>query len=143
MGVNVKRVKEMDLPTAFDHFAVLKPDLLLDQLPVGPRIYEELDKRYDNFRSHVLISAHQFSGDWDTWEKHPAGDEMVVLLSGRAELLLRTGAGDESTILSQPGEYVAVPRNTWHTARISEPTRMLFITPGEGTAHEHLPEAGK
>jgi hypothetical protein len=28
---------------------------------------------------------------------------------------------------------VVVPRNTWHTARVSGTTRMLFITPGEGT----------
>jgi len=35
--------------------------------------------------------------------------------------------------LNQVGEYVLVPKNTWHTAKVRKPSRMLFITPGEGT----------
>ena len=33
------------------------------------------------------------------------------------------------------GRYygIIVPRDTWHTARVHRPARMLFITPGEGT----------
>jgi quercetin dioxygenase-like cupin family protein len=56
-----------------------------------------------------------------------------VLLSGRATLKLKTGDGERQAVLSEAGSYVVVPRNTWHTAKISEHTRMLFITPGEGT----------
>lgn len=37
--------------------------------------------------------------------------------------------------LSEPGTYVLIPRGTWHTATTSEPTRMLFLTDGEGTDH--------
>lgn len=124
----------------FDHFVVLKPDLLLDQLQVSSDIYQRLDEQYDQFRSHTLISAHQFTEDWSTWEKHPAGDEMVVLITGHAELILRKASGDESVELKEPGSFVLVPRDTWHTARVSEPTSMLFITPGEGTENETHPE---
>lgn len=123
----------------FDHFVVLKPDLLLDQLQVSSDIYQRLDEQYEQFRSHTLISAHQFTEDWSTWEKHPAGDEMVVLLTGHAELILRKASGDESVELKEPGSFVLVPRDTWHTARVSEPTSMLFITPGEGTENETHP----
>lgn len=127
------------MPRVFDHFVVLKPDLLLDQLQVSPDIYERLDEQYDQFRSHTLISAHQFTQDWPTWEKHPAGDEMVVLLSGRAEFIFRKASGDESVELKEAGSFVLVPRDTWHTARVSEPASMLFITPGEGTENETDP----
>jgi mannose-6-phosphate isomerase-like protein (cupin superfamily) len=127
------------VPTVFDHFSVLKPDLLLDTLEVSPEVYQELDDRYNGFRSHALISAFEFSDNWPNWEKHPAGDELVILLSGRAEFVLRLESGDESTVLEEPGSFVMVPRNTWHTARINQPTRVLFITPGEGTQHAVSP----
>lgn len=122
-----------------DVFAVLKPDLSVKPVKVSPGIYEELDERFDQFRGHVLISEYPFTGDWPSWERHPAGDEVVVLLSGEVEMVLRTDAGDESVMLGEAGAYVIVPAGTWHTARISEPTRMLFITPGEGTGHSEAP----
>jgi len=40
--------------------------------------------------------------------------------------------------LAKPGDYVVVPRGTWHTAHVSVPTRMLFVTPGEGTENKAL-----
>jgi quercetin dioxygenase-like cupin family protein len=50
--------------------------------------------------------------------------------------------GDECVRLSEPGTFVIVPKNTWHTARIHAPTRMLFVTPGEGTVNAEQPERG-
>tara|TARA_R110002072_G_scaffold64_10_gene444 strand:+ start:1486 stop:1881 length:396 start_codon:yes stop_codon:yes gene_type:complete len=130
------------MPQIFDHVVVLKPELLLDQLEASPEIYQKLDENYDQFRSHTLIAAHQFTEDWSTWEMHPHGDELVVLLSGQAVLLLRQEAGDESVVLNKPGAFAIVPKGTWHTARISEATSMLFVTPGEGTENETSPPSG-
>jgi mannose-6-phosphate isomerase-like protein (cupin superfamily) len=114
-------------------FAVLKPDLSVEPITVSPGIYDELDKKFDRFRGHVLVAEYEFSEDWSTWERHPAGDEIVVLLSGKAEMVLHKDAGDESLVLVEPGSYVIVPEGTWHTAKTSVTTRMIFITPGEGT----------
>lgn len=122
-----------------DVFAVLKPDLGVDLTPVTPTIYQELDAKYDNFKSHTLVSIHNFESDWNVWERHPAGDEIVVLISGYATLTIRKDDGVAVETLSQPGSFVVVPRNTWHTAETSEPTRMLFLTPGEGTEHSENP----
>ena len=130
------------MPQIFDHVVVLKPELLLDQLEASPEIYQKLDENYDQFRSHTLIAAHQFTEDWSTWEMHPHGDELVVLLSGQAVLLLRQEAGDEPVVLNKPGAFAIVPKGTWHTARISEATSMLFVTPGEGTENETSPPSG-
>lgn len=128
------------MQTIFDNFVVLKPNLLLEQLQVTPSIYAELDQKYNGFKSHTLVSAHRFSQNWPTWERHPAGDELVILVSGRARLLLNTASGEESVVLEQPGSFVVVPKNTWHTAHIDEPTSMLFVTPGEGTENEVSPK---
>ena len=119
-------------------FAVLTPDLNVQTVAVTPELYEQLDVRFAGFKGHLLISQHEFSEDWPTWERHPAGDELVMLLTGRATLLMRLDAGDQSVELDEPGSYVVVPRNTWHTARVSGSVRMLFMTPGEGT--ENRPE---
>lgn len=114
-------------------FAVLKPDQSVAIVDVTPRIYADLVRNFDNFAAHSLVSLHEFSGPWPTWEKHPAGDEVIVLLSGVATLRIRTASGEETVTLDTAGSYTVVPRNTWHTAETSQKTRMLFITPGEGT----------
>lgn len=133
----------MDFPVnqLTDTFAVLRPNLRVRGVDVTADLYADLDSEYDGFKNHVLIAAHRFSADWPTWERHPAGDEIVMLMSGKAELVLKAGAGDASVILEAPGSYVIIPQNTWHTARVSQPTQMLFVTPGEGTENLENPDA--
>jgi quercetin dioxygenase-like cupin family protein len=81
-----------------------------------------------------MVMQFEFAEDWSTWERHPAGEELVVLISGKAELILEQDGGEEhATTLARPGEFVLVPRGVWHTARVQERCAMLFVTPGEGT----------
>ena len=115
-------------------FVVLEPDHSAVPVTVTPTIWQELEQRFDGFKGRVLVSCFSFDRDWDTWEMHPAGDEIVCLLSGRASLELE-GRGHVAE-LSAPGSFVIVPRGTWHTAHTTVPTRMLFITPGEGTQNK-------
>jgi len=124
-----------------DAFAVLKPDLAVETVDVSPTLYADLDARFNLFKGCVLVSTHEFDEDWTTWEIHPSGDEIVVLLSGAATLVLRRSDGDVRIQLAGPGAYVVVPRNTWHTARVSGTTRMLFITPGQGTENRADPDS--
>ena len=120
-------------------FAVLAPSLAATAVPVTQDLYERLDREFGGFRGHVLVALHGFEADWPTWERHPAGDEIVVLLAGRAEFILDRPGGEERVVLARPGQFVIVPRGTWHTARIAEHAEMLFITPGEGTQNEVRP----
>jgi len=115
-------------------FAVLRPDLGATPVAVTPTVYEELDRRFAGFKDHVLVSIFDFAADWPTWERHPAGDEIVCLLSGRATFLFE--GSREQMELSEPGSFVIVPKGTWHTAKTTVPTRMLFVTPGEGTENK-------
>ena len=117
-------------------FVVLQPDLAALPVKVTPTIWQELNERFDGFKGRVLVSCFAFERDWDTWEMHPGGDEVVCLLSGRASFELE-GRGIVAE-LSEPGSFLVVPRGTWHTAHTSVPTKMLFITPGEGTKNKAL-----
>lgn len=80
-----------------------------------------------------LVSQFSFDRDWESWECHPAGEEYVCLLEGSVEFVLEIDGEHQRVAMKEPGEFVLVPKNTWHTAKVSKPTRMLFITPGEGT----------
>lgn len=116
-----------------NEFVVISPDKRATVEPNDAALYERLDRQYNGFRGHGLVSCHEFDENWPTWEIHPRGDEVVLLLSGRVTLVLRLEEGDRFVDLEEEGSYVIVPRNVWHTARTNVATRMLFITPGEGT----------
>lgn len=82
-----------------------------------------------------LLSAFSFAQDWPSWERHPAGEELVMLLSGSALLLLEDANSERELLLDRVGSYVLVPQGVWHTARTTQPTTLLFLTPGAGTEH--------
>jgi oxalate decarboxylase/phosphoglucose isomerase-like protein (cupin superfamily) len=60
-------------------------------------------------------------------------DTTVILLSGAADFILETQAGNQTVAVRKPGDFAFVPKGTWHTATPLEKTTMLFITAGEGT----------
>ncbi|MEO0539577.1 MAG: cupin [Cyanobacteria bacterium P01_A01_bin.105] len=114
-------------------FAVLRPDQSVQPVEVTPTLYPDLLSNFDQFKGHTLVSVHSFSKDWATWERHPAGDEIVMLLAGPVTLHLQTDDGETAVTLTTMGQYIVIPQGLWHTAKVSEPTTLLFITPGEGT----------
>jgi mannose-6-phosphate isomerase-like protein (cupin superfamily) len=100
--------------------------------------------RYPALDTGRLMSAFTFDEPWRSWERHPAGEELVMLLAGEATVVLEESGRERAVHLSAPGAYVLVPPNVWHTARTSVPTTMLFLTPGAGTEHRAIgpPEPG-
>lgn len=119
-------------------FAVLKPDQSVEKVSVTPSVYQELDANFDGFKSHQLVSLYSFSEDWSSWEVHPKGDEVVVLLSGEITVVLDIAGEHQQKALKEQGDYVVIPKNTWHTAKTNAEAKVLFITPGEGTEHKSL-----
>ncbi len=104
-------------------------------LPVTPEFWDALRSgKLGQFSR--MVSFYTFDCDWPTWEKHPAGEEFVCLLDGDVDLVLEQRGGETVITMNQPGSFVLVPRDTWHTARVRRPARMLFITPGEGTENK-------
>ena len=81
-----------------------------------------------------IVMSFTYEGDWSQWEMHPAGDEVVYVLSGQVTFVLEIDGQPHDLVVEQ-NNYAIVPRGIWHTARVHAPSRMLFITPGEQTQH--------
>ena len=123
----------LDLSTTYLR---LKRDLSAEPLPVDAEFWPRLMAgALGDFQGEYLVACHDFDATWPSWEMHPAGDEVVVLLSGAAVFVLETAEGSPEIRLDHAGACALVPRGVWHTARIDTPSRLLFITPGEGTRH--------
>ncbi len=106
------------------------------EMPVSDAFWEELASgAHSQLDQGRLMSAFTFSSPWSTWERHPAGEELVMLLSGNATVLLEESDKQRSVQLRDPGSFVLIPPNVWHTAKTNVPTTMLFLTPGVGTEH--------
>lgn len=106
---------------------------------VTPDFYAELDAEFAGFAGCALIAKYAFAEAWPTWEMHPEGDEVAYLLSGDVDFVLWTEDGERTVRVNKPGDFIVVPRGTWHTARPRAPTEMLFVTPGEGTQNAESP----
>lgn len=82
-----------------------------------------------------LVTLTPQSGTWTSWERHPAGDELVVQLEGRSILIQDLPEGENRLELG-PGQAAVNPRGVWHTADVLVPGKALFITAGRGTEHK-------
>jgi len=83
-----------------------------------------------------LVSCYEFSVSWDSWEMHPAGDEVVYLISGAVQLVQEFPDGRRETARLAAGEYTINPPGVWHTMDLETlQAQALFITAGIGTQH--------
>lgn len=115
-----------------DTYLGLSPDGAVHQLPVGPDFFRTFE---DNPALRgFFASAYEMDADWDHWEMHPAGDEVLVLLDGEAVMILE-GDGVERRCPMQKGTTLVVPAGAWHRAEVKETCRLLAITFGRGTEH--------
>ena len=105
-------------------------------LELTPTFWQDLAARTD-LQGGRLVSAYRFTEDWASWERHPAGDELVFPLSGAMDFVVDDGR-TERTVSLRGRAAVVVPRGAWHTARVLEPSDALFVTRGEGTEHRPL-----
>ena len=81
-----------------------------------------------------MVTVFPQAESWTSWERHPAGEELVFLISGRVDLIQELD-GEEHRIELHAGDAVLNPPGVWHTSDVHEPGDALFITPGEGTEH--------
>ena len=82
-----------------------------------------------------LVSYYHFDASWDSWEMHPAGDEVVICTSGSITLHQQLPDGSNRAITLNPGDYAINPPGVWHTADVDGEATTLFITAGMGTEH--------
>ncbi|MGX1952687.1 cupin domain-containing protein [Streptomyces anulatus] len=81
-----------------------------------------------------MVMIFDGDGRGDHWESHPAGDELVVCLSGSVTVT-RDVDGVPERVLLGPGEATINPAGVWHVVDMEGPTSILAITAGLGTEH--------
>src|SRR5262245_59500586 len=72
------------------------------------------------------------AGERDEWELHPDQDELLYLVEGVTDVLLRDELHDgasERVIALRGGEACIVPQGTWHRQVIREPSVLFFLSP--------------
>jgi quercetin dioxygenase-like cupin family protein len=74
-----------------------------------------------------VLSVFGYESTWSWWERHPGGEELVLVLSGCVRF--HFDGGEPTAVMLSGGEATLVPRGTWHRAEMVEPSRMLFVTP--------------
>ena len=106
---------------------------------------EGLKARLQKLPGGLLLGAFQVALASDahpqTWEMHPAGDEILVMLTGAldVEYARESGRGASSLVA---GHGLVMPRGVWHRLDWREPGLLLTLTPLQGTLHGTAPEAG-
>jgi quercetin dioxygenase-like cupin family protein len=82
-----------------------------------------------------LVTIHSFSEDWDMWEMHPEGSEVVVCIKGAMTLHQERPNGSSVAVVLGEGDYAINDPGVWHTADVNGNATALFITAGIGTEH--------
>ncbi len=102
----------------------------------GMEWYADYMARYhDDGTEGRLVSMYTFTEDWDSWEMHPAGAEIVVCVAGSMIIHQEMADGTKATVTLVVGDYAINPPGAWHTADVAESATALFVTAGWGTEH--------
>jgi mannose-6-phosphate isomerase-like protein (cupin superfamily) len=101
-----------------------------------PQWYEEYGSRRaeDGFEGR-LVGMYRFTADWDSWEVHPHGSEVVLCVAGSMTLHQEKADGSRATVTLTAGQYAINEPGTWHTADVEDEATAVFITAGMGTEH--------
>jgi len=99
----------------------------------------ELNKSFSllsQYRDGAIFITH-YAGN-SQWERHSKGDEIVFVLDGKTNLILRTPEGEKPNLL-QSGELIVVPQNVWHRFETPEGAKILSVTPQPTDHTEDFP----
>ena len=72
-----------------------------------------------------------FVGRWagnSEWERHSAGDEIVVVIGGETTITFLAEDDEESSQL-RTGDLVVIPQGTWHRFDTPDEVKVLSVTP--------------
>ena len=124
------------MPNLAQHFVHLGPGATAIAQPdfTDGAWYEGYGVRHDaEGADGRLVSQWTFTQNWDSWEMHPHGEEVVLCTAGAITLHQDFADGSQATVALGPGDYAINPRGCWHTADIAGTATVVFITAGLGT----------
>jgi mannose-6-phosphate isomerase-like protein (cupin superfamily) len=62
------------------------------------------------------------------WERHPVGDEIVLVIEGQTTLILLEDERETANELHE-GEFIVVPQNIWHRFETPSKMKVWSVTP--------------
>lgn len=86
------------------------------------------------YRDGAVFVAHWAGAS--EWERHPQGDEIVMVVGGETTLFLLVDGVEHPNRLG-PGELLVVPQGTWHRFETPDSVQALSVTP---QPTEHRPD---
>ncbi|MBM0126347.1 cupin domain-containing protein [Pimelobacter simplex] len=125
----------IDLLTTPLHLGLGSRARQVDGFAFDPAVVREYAEAVaeDGAEGRIVVVIDE-EGPGDHWERHPAGDEVIVCLSGTVSVVREAGERTEQVVLRQ-GEATVNPAGVWHAVDAAGPARLLTITPGLGTEH--------
>jgi len=121
----------MDLKRTYLHFTRTHD---IEAYEAGPKFWDDLISRRLHLGGRLVGCVHLAEGPLDHWERHPDGDEFLLLLSGAVTIVLDEPSGRRDVPLTA-GEAFVVPKGVWHTFVVAAAGDLVFATAGEGTNH--------
>ena len=124
-------MQPIDLATTFLH---METGPGLNVLDVDDRFWQTIDQR-DDLEAGRLVMAGVMIEDWDIWEMHPDGAEVILVTEGAVRVHTDVEGEDEPITVVRAPELVVMPAGTWHTMDVIESARVVTMTWGAGTQH--------
>ena len=72
---------------------------------------------------------------YPVWEMHPAGDELLILVSGSLSVDLRDGQTERAVPLPPRAAFI-VRAGIWHRLVVHEPSLLIAVTRRHNTVHD-------
>jgi hypothetical protein len=101
----------------------------------------EPDSPIGHFEFHDCICGVAAFHGRPPWERHPAGNELLLVLAGRSELTILEH-GERTTKSISLGELAIVPKGCWHSNDAQDGVTFLYMTPSEANEHSWEEPAG-
>jgi hypothetical protein len=115
----------------------------LRRLPADAAFWTRVH-RERSLRAGRIVGVHAFNTNDDVhasqWERHPRGDELLCLVSGRVDVVFDDSTGARHVPLT-PLHGVIVPQSTWHRLLVEEPGVVVSVTPHADTEHRPVDES--
>ena len=105
------------------------------------------DRTPERFTDEASFTAYNMLGDYrdgavfvghwagqSEWERHSAGDELVMVIDGATTISLLTD-GEEHPCHIAAGCFVVVPQGVWHRFDTPDAVKLLTVTP-QPTDHQ-------
>ncbi len=79
------------------------------------------------------VFAGHYAG-FSEWERHPVGDEIVIVIDGETTLILLENNEERKNLMTK-GDLIVVPKNTWHRFESPKGVKVMTVTP-QPTDHQ-------